>query len=93
MSITNKYTRKIDKFLTRYGYMINSIAYPNILHRQNYNFIQITKDDNIGYPNNHNNIYLPTSLMDLINSIARSGVIIWNNHANFENHSVSNSIT
>ena len=93
MSISNQYARKIDKFLTRYGYMINSVAYPNMLHRQNYNYIQIAKDDNIGYPNNHNNICLPASSMELINSIARNGVTIWNNHANFGDYSVSNNIT
>ena len=93
MSITSEYARKLDKYLTRYGYMINSVEYPNLLHRQNYNYIQISKDDNIGYPNNHNNICLPASSMELINSIARSGVTIWNNHTNFGDYSVSNNIT
>lgn len=93
MSIKNEYARKIDKFLTRYGYTINSVAYPNMTHRQNYNYVQISKDDNIGYCNNHNGISIPSSVMASINNIYRNGVTIWNNHTNFGDYSVSNNIT
>lgn len=93
MSIKHEYAEKIDKFLTRYGYAINSIAYPNLQHRQNYNYIQIAKDDNIGYVNNHNNICIPANSMDTINKICRKGTTIWNNHTNMGDYSVSNNIT
>ena len=93
MSIKSEYARKIDKFLTRYGYAINSVAYPNLQHRQNYNYIQISKDDNIGYVNNHNNICVPATSMDTINKICRKGTTIWNNHTNMGDYSVSNNIT
>lgn len=93
MSIKSEYARKIDKFLTRYGYAINKVAYPNLQHRQNYNYIQISKDDNIGYVNNHNNICIPATSMDTINKICRKGTTIWNNHTNMGDYSVSNNIT
>lgn len=93
MSIKQEYARKLDKFLTRYGYAINSVAYPNLQHRQNYNYIQISKDDNIGYVNNHNNICVPAGSMDTINKICRRGTTVWNNHTNLGDYSVSNNIT
>lgn len=93
MCIKRQYAEKLDKFFTRYGYMQNAIQYPNMLHRQNYNYIQIAKEENIGYPNNHNNISVPASSMEVINNIARKGVTVWNNHTNFGDYSVSNNIT
>ena len=62
-------------------------------HRQNYNYIQIAREDNIGYDNMHNGISVPASAMETINNIYRSGVTIWNNHTNFGDYSVSNNIT
>lgn len=91
--IKAEYVQKIDKYFTRYGYRQNAVQYPNMLHRQNYNYIQIAKEDNIGYANNHNNISIPASSMETINNIARHGVTIWNNHTNFGDYSVSNNIT
>ena len=35
---------------------------------------------------------IPASALDFINSLFRSGVTIWNNHENFGDYSVSNSI-
>lgn len=93
MCIKREWAEKIDSFFTRYGYAQNSVQYPNMTHRENYNYIQIAKDENIGYPNNHNNICLPASSMMLINNIFRQGVTVWNNHSNFGNYSVSNNIT
>ena len=93
MSIEGDYARKLDKFFTRYGYTVNTVKYPNMSHRQNYNYLQISKDDNIGYVNNHNGISIPASSMELINTIVRNGVTIWNNHTNLGDYSVSNNIT
>lgn len=92
MSIKQEYAIAIDRYFTRYGYAYNQVAYPNMLHRENYNYLQIASEDNVGYPNNHNNICLPASSMELINQIVRSGVTIWNNHTNFGDYSVTNGI-
>jgi hypothetical protein len=92
MSIKQEYAIAIDRYFTRYGYAYNQVAYPNMLHRENYNYLQIASEDNVGYPNNHNNICLPASSMELINQITRAGVTIWNNHTNFGDYSVTNGI-
>lgn len=93
MCIRREYAQKLDKFFTRYGYMQNAVQYPNMLHRQNYNYIQIASDENIGYSNLHNGISVPTNAMADINAMFRNGITIWNNHANFGDYSVSNNIT
>ena len=91
--IKAEYVQKLDKYFTRYGYRQNAVQYPNMTHRQNYNYIQIAREDNIGYANLHNGISVPASAMETINDIYRSGVTIWNNHTNFGDYSVSNNIT
>ena len=91
--IKAEYVRKIDKYFTRYGYRQNAVQYPNMTHRENYNYIQIAREDNIGYANLYNGISVPASAMETINNIYRSGVTIWNNHTNFGDYSVSNNIT
>lgn len=93
MSIKQEYAIAIDRYFTRYGYAYNQVAYPNFLHRENYNYIQIASEDNIGYVNNHNNISVPASSMEIINNICRNGVTVWNNHTNFGDYSVTNGIT
>ena len=91
--IKAEYVQKLDKYFTRYGYRQNAVQYPNMSHRQNYNYIQIAREDNIGYANLHNGISIPANAMETINDIYRSGVTIWNNHTNFGDYSVSNNIT
>lgn len=93
MSIKEEWARKLDKFFTRFGYAQNAVMYPNLSHRQNYNFIQISRDSTTAYNNNHNNISVPASELESINNIFRNGVTVWNNHTNFGDYSVSNGIT
>ena len=73
--------------------MVNSVKIPNMTHRQNYNYIQIGNDENLCYPNNHDNIMIPAKALNDINQLFRNGITIWNNHANFGDYSVSNNIT
>lgn len=93
MSIRKKYAQIIDRYFTRFGYAQNDIQYPNMLHRANYNYIQISKDSKAAYGNDHNNISIPADVLDNINNIFRVGVTVWNNHANFGDYSVANGIT
>lgn len=93
MTITSYYARIIDNYFTRFGYAQNDIKYPNLLHRQNYNYIQISKDSKAAYGNDHNNISIPADVLDNINNIFRMGVTVWNNHTNFGDYSVTNGIT
>lgn len=93
MTIKSEFASRIDSYFTRYGYRVNQVKQPNMLRRQNYNFIQIAEEENLCYPNNHNNICLPARALDQINTLFRNGITIWNNHTNFGDYSVSNGIT
>lgn len=92
-SIRAEFARIIDDYFTRQGYKINRTKVPNMSHRQNYNFVQIAQDDNVAYPNNHNNICPPATDLQEINNLFRRGITIWNNHTNLGDYSVSNNIT
>ena len=93
MTIKKDYAAILDKFFTRFGYAQNAIQYPNLTHRANYNYIQISKDSTAAYVNNNNNINIPASDLNTINNIFRAGVTVWNNHANMGDYSVANGIT
>lgn len=86
MSIRYDYAKRIDDYLTRYGYKVNELKTPNITSRQNFNYIQISSDSVFGYGE------IPEKYMDEINKIVRNGTTIWHNHANIGNFSVSNNI-
>lgn len=93
ISIKDEWAKRIDDYFTRMGYKVNNVKVPNMSNRENYNYVQIASEENVAYSNNHNNICLPATALNDINNIFRSGVTIWNNHANFGDYSVSNNIT
>ena len=93
MTIKSEWARRLDKFFTRFGYKQSAVMLPNMTHRANYNFVQISKDSTTAYSNNHNNICVPASDLEVINNIFRAGVTVWNNHTNFGDYSVTNGIT
>lgn len=86
MRCKKEYLQIIDDYFTRFGYKINRVKVPNITGRQNFNFIEIGSEDNIGYGT------VPAIYMDNINGACRKGVTIWHNHANLGNFNVSNNI-
>jgi hypothetical protein len=86
MTIKREYAEQIDDYFSRYGYKINEVKVPNIYGRQNFNFIEIGKDDSIGYGS------LPSKYMEEINNICRQGVTIWHNHENLGNYNINNPI-
>ena len=93
MTIKQEFAQRIDQYFTRLGYRVNKVKVPNMGNRANYNYVQVAQEENVAYPNNYNNICLPATALDTINSLFRNGVTIWNNHANFGDYSVSNAIT
>lgn len=93
ISIKDEWAKRLDDYFTRMGYKVNNVKVPNMSNRENYNYVQIASEENVAYPNNHNNICLPAPALNDINNIFRSGVTIWNNHTNFGDYSVSNNIT
>ena len=85
-SVRKEYAEQIDDYFSRYGYKVNEVKIPNIYGRKNFNFIEIGKDDCIGYGN------IPSKYMEKINNICRQGVTIWHNHENLGNYNVNNPI-
>lgn len=81
-----EYIKIIDDFFTRYGYRMNRVKVPNLYGRTYWNYIQIDKDDNVGYGT------VPSMYMEEINNIARKGTTIWHNHADIGNFSLNNTI-
>ena len=86
MSIKSEYAKMIDDYFTKYGYQVNTLKVPNIIGRQNWNYIQIANDDEIG------NGSVPSSYMEEINNAVRRGITIWHNHSNIGNYSLNNPI-
>lgn len=86
MTIRQEYAKQIDNYFSRFGYKINETKTPNIYGRQNFNFVEIGKDECIGYGD------VPSKYMEEINDICRQGVTIWHNHENLGNYNVSNNI-
>ena len=93
MSIRDEYAKRIDQYFTRLGYKVNKVKIPNMSYRQNYNYVQVADEENLAYPNNHNNICLPAKALNEINNLFRKGITIWNNHNYFGDYSVTNNNT
>lgn len=91
MTIREEYARIIDEWFTRFGYKINRVKIPNQIGRANWNFVKIGSGESIGYSTNVNRS-IPSSSMEVINTIYRNGTTIWHNHENIGNYSLSNNI-
>ena len=81
-----EYMKIIDDYFSRFGYAINRVLEPNIIGRQNFNYVEIGKTEEIG------NGDVPVEYMEKINNACRRGVTIWHNHENIGNFNVSNNI-
>ena len=88
----NEFLQQVDDYFSKFGYKTLKIKAPNITGRTNWNYVQIGNDEIIGLSNYHNSISVPTSDMEKINQIFRTGVTCWHNHANLGNFSLSNTI-
>lgn len=81
-----EYLKIVDDYFSRFGYKINNIENPNIIGRQNWNYVEIGQNECIGYGT------VPTIFMEEINNACRKGVTIWHNHENVGNYKLDNSI-
>lgn len=88
MTIKREYAEIIDDYFQKFGYKINRIKLPNQTGRENFNFVQIGRTEDIAESING----VPALAMEEINNIYRNGVTIWHNHTNLGNFSVSNTI-
>ena len=74
VTIKKEYAELIDDYLSRYGYKTLKYKIPNISTRSTFNYLQISNDSIIGAGN------VPADAMALINSVARRGVTIYQQH-------------
>lgn len=91
MSIKEEYARIIDDWFSRFGYKINRVKVPNQSGRLYWNYVKIGSGENIGYSTNPTRS-VPSTSMEAINNIYRSGVTIWHNHNNIGNYTLNNTI-
>lgn len=91
MQIREESARIIDDWFTRFGYKINRVKVPNQIGRTYWNFVKIGSGESIGYSTNQNRS-VPSSSMEIINTIYRNGTTIWHDHANIGNYSLNNTI-
>ena len=88
MTIKAEYAQILDDYLSKFGYKINRIKIPNQTGRENFNYVQIGRTEDIAESING----VPAKAMEEINNIYRNGVTIWHNHENLGDFSVSNNI-
>ena len=91
MTIKNETAKTIDDYFTRFGYQVNSLKIPNYTGRPIFNYVQVSSGEIVGYSNN-NNVNIPESSMNIINSVFRKGTTIWHNHSNIGNYNLDNTI-
>lgn len=86
MRCKKEYLQIIDDYFSKFGYKINRVKLPNITGRTNWNYVEISSTEEIGYGD------VPSRAMEQINTACRNGTTIWHNHANLGNYSLDNSI-
>lgn len=87
-----EFMAQVDDYFSRFGYKTLRVKTANITGRQNWNYVQIGTDEIIGASNNHGAIPVPTTDMEKINDIFRSGVTCWHSHDNMGNFGLNNPI-
>lgn len=86
MRVKTENLKIIDEYFSRFGYATNRVKVPNIIGRQNFNYVEIGSSEEIGYGS------VPSNFMDNINNACRRGVTIWHNHENLGNYNINNEI-
>lgn len=91
ISIKEEYAKIIDDYFERFGYKVNTIKLPNQTGRHYWNYVQIGAEECIGYSTVEERS-VPSSSMELINNIYRSGVTLWHDHDQLGNYNLRNNI-
>ena len=86
LSCKYEYAKICDDYLSRFGYKINEVKTPNLLSRQQFNYIKIGGNDELIYGD------IPASDLEEINNIFRKGVTIFHNYSNFGDYTINNPI-
>jgi hypothetical protein len=84
MGIKAEFAKRIDDFLTMFGYKVNALKIPELNSRLRWNYVQ-TIDINIDGS-------IPTDDMTRLKKIYNDGVTLWHNPTEFLNYDLSNPI-
>ena len=84
MGVKAEFAKKIDDFLTMFGYKVNDVKIPNLTGRRNWNYVK-TIDCNIEG-------YIPQEDLAEIKGMFNNGVTIWHNPSTFLDYSQNNDI-
>ena len=79
-----EYLKIIDDFFTMYGYKVNTTKIPNIIGRENWNYVKTVDINILGN--------LPQNDLQQIKNMFDNGLTLWHNPQTFLDYSTSNSI-
>ncbi len=85
MSVKYEYAKRIDDFLSMFGYKVNSVKLPNITGRTNWNYVKTVGCNIVGD--------IPQGDLMKIKNMFNNGVTMWHNPSTFLDYSQSNIIT
>lgn len=84
MTIKAEYAKRIDDFLTMYGYKVNSLKVPELHSRRYWNYIETIDINIVGA--------IPADDMKKVKDIFNSGVTLWHSPDNIFNYNLANTI-
>ena len=84
MQIQPQFAKKVDDYLSAYGYRVDEFKQPNVSGRANWNYLQLVNPVIQGN--------LPYDAKQVLFQQYSRGIRIWHNPANFMNFTVDNSI-
>ena len=82
MSIKAEYARIIDNYFSMFGYKVNRVKIPNLVHRENYWYTKTIDANIVGN--------IPMSDLQKIKECYNKGITFWTNPVNIGNYPVSN---
>ena len=84
MSVRYEYAKRIDDFLSMFGYKVNNIKIPNITGRLNWNYVKTIGCNFEGD--------IPQIYLNKIKDIFNNGITFWHDPTKFLDYSQSNTI-
>ena len=84
MTIKNEYAKIIDKYLSCFGYKVNTVKTPNITGRTNWNYV---KTANCNFEGD-----IPQTDLNIIKTMFNNGVTLWHNPQTMYDYSNNNTI-
>ena len=84
MSCRYEYAKRIDDYLSMYGYKVNEVKIPNFTGRTNWNYVKTINCDFEGD--------IPQQYLNKIKEIFNKGITLWHNPSTMLDYSQSNTI-